>query len=85
MDSEWLWSVVVDVRCVVFSLNLKHVQGKLGIMRSLGQEMLFVVAVVTKQYNAEHTDCLGPGNLVCYIRSFVMISDPFITSFHCIP
>ena len=44
---------------------------------------MFVISVVKKQYKTKEINSLGQEKLVCYIRYFV-ISDLFISSFHCI-
>ena len=46
------------------------------------REILFVISVVNKQYKTKEINSLGPENCLCYIRYFV-ISDLFISSFHC--
>ena len=45
--------------------------------------LYFVISVVNKQYKTKEINSLGLEKLVCYIRYFV-ISDLFISSFHCI-
>ena len=45
--------------------------------------LYFVISVVNKQYKTKEINSLALEKLVCYIRYFV-ISDLFISSFHCI-
>ena len=66
-----------------------YIQWKLGITRPLGRGHFvcyiryFVISVVNKQHKTKEIHSLGLEKFVCYISSGV-ISDLFISSFHCI-
>ena len=54
----------------------------LGAENFFGNIRYFMISVVNKQYKTKEINSLGPKELVCFIRYFV-ISHLFISSFHC--